>query len=154
MIFKENHHFLLRRFGFINLNNYKKQDKIKNGAVSSICKVKDRMSGKIYSAKIANVIQNYSEEEMKNISKEVEKLKEMKHPSIQQIVGFSIVDFKNQLKSVVIGEYSTDITLNDIIQAERKGIIYPGWNDTKKIDQHLWNCISNAVSSFTRHFSS
>ena len=63
---------------------------------------------------------------MKNISKEVEKLKEIKYPSIQQIVGFSIVDIKNQLKSVVIGEYSTDRTLNDIIQAERKGKIYPG----------------------------
>ncbi|KAK8840219.1 hypothetical protein M9Y10_031164 [Tritrichomonas musculus] len=131
--FKESQHFLLGKVGFLNLKKYEKQDKIKNYAVSSVYKVKDRMSGKIYSAKIANVIQNYSEEEMKDISKEVEQLKEMKHPSIQRIVGFSIFDFNDQLKPVVIGEYSTDRTLRDIIQTERKGQIYPGWNDTKRL---------------------
>ena len=131
--FKENQLFLLGRVGFHNLNKYEKQDKIRNCAVSSVYKVKDRMSGKFYSAKIANVIQNYSEEEMKDISREVEQLKEMKHPSIQRIVGFSIFDFDGQLKPVVIGEYSTDRTLSDIIQTERKGQIYPGWNDTKRL---------------------
>lgn len=91
--------------GFVDLEKYEKEDKIRAGTVTSIFRVRDRMTGMIYSAKVANVRVDFSKEEVSNLSKEVGELTELKHPSIQQFHGYSFYNFNGQQQPVVIGEY-------------------------------------------------
>ncbi|KAK8843535.1 hypothetical protein M9Y10_024590 [Tritrichomonas musculus] len=119
--------------GFVDLEKYEKEDKIRAGTVTSIFRVRDRMTGMIYSAKVANVRVDFSKEEVSNLSKEVGELTELKHPSIQQFHGYSFFNFNGQQQPVVIGEYSDNRTLFDIIQKQRKGKIDPNWDNTKKL---------------------
>ena len=78
-------------------------------------------------------INKLSEIDMQNISDELKILHQMKHPSLLKFIGFSIVDFKNQRKPVIVTEYATKGSLDNILQIERMNKKIPGWTDTKKL---------------------
>ena len=67
------------------------------------------------------------------LSNEVDVLTHLQHPSIQQVIGYSLINFNHHPKPVIIREYSANQTLFDIIDNERKGIKKLNWNDTQKL---------------------
>ena len=70
--------------------------------LSSIYKIKEKLTYKSFTVKIANFkIEHYTNEEKMNINAEIEKLKTLNHPSIQRFIDYSFVGFENQLRPVV-----------------------------------------------------
>ena len=47
-------------------------------------------------------------------------ISQLNHPSIQRVIGFSMVNFKHHHKSVIIREFSKNQTLFDILKKERE----------------------------------
>ena len=129
--FGRNFLILLDGKGFIDVHKYEKAEEMQRGILSSVFKIREKKSGIFYTAKVR--IDNYSKEEISELSKEVEVLKGLKHPSIQKFLGYSFCDFKEEMKPVVISEFYTSKTLHDIIKVERKGQTYSGWSFTKKL---------------------
>ncbi|KAK8895369.1 hypothetical protein M9Y10_023832 [Tritrichomonas musculus] len=52
---------------------------------------------------------------------EVDRLSQITHPSILKFIGYSPVDFVNQPKPLIITEYASNKSLEDVLQLERKG---------------------------------
>ena len=57
----------------------------------------------------------------------------MSHPSLLKFIGFSLFDFKKNLKPVILTEYSSDISLENIIEIKRMNKKILEWTDTKKL---------------------
>lgn len=111
----------------------RKKEKIGVGEFSKVFKIKMKGSNKEYAAKISKIgMDLVSKDNTDNISKEVSMLSKLQHPSIQKTYGYSILDFKNDQKPVIITELSSSgETLEDILNLERNGEIINGWNNTK-----------------------
>ena len=67
-----------------------------------------------------------------NLSCEVNINSHLKHPSILEFVGFSPINFKNKPKPVIITEFASNGSLDDVIKSERIGNGNNEWDDTKK----------------------
>lgn len=79
---------------------------------------------------------------MTNLRREVNIIS-INHPSILKFIGYSPVD-----------EYSSNRSLGSIIQLERKSLSPESWNDTKKANRYLWNCVSDVILTLAQYNSS
>ena len=120
--------------GVLNLNNFKKKERISKDSYSVKYRVIEKGRNIVYSAKESNIeISNLCKEEIENLKKDVNILSSMNHPYILKFIGYSSVNFDNIHKPVIITEYVSNKTLGDFIEMERDGIKIDGWNDTKKL---------------------
>ena len=118
-----------------DLKKFKLLDKIGKGQFGKVFKVKEIQTGLIYAAKISIQLiddEDESKSLIRNMTRELNIISRLNHPAIVKFIGFSPVDFNNDLKPTIITEYIGD-SLNDIIKKEKRGISDPNWNDTKKI---------------------
>ncbi|KAK8876526.1 hypothetical protein M9Y10_006742 [Tritrichomonas musculus] len=118
----------------IDLSSYIKQNCIGSGSFGKVYKVKDKRTGRIYAAKISKKEINDDSSDLKtNISREVNIMSKIDHPSILKFIGYSPVNFKRQPKPVIVTEYSPNGTLKDLINSSRDSDDLNYFNPTYKI---------------------
>ena len=117
-----------------NIDSYKKVENISKEGLCKVIKIADKKSKIIYSAKTLTCKVTFTKNEIENISKESRILSQLNHPAIQKFIGYSFVNFKHHSKPMIINEYlSNNLTLEDVLSDERKGIRNDNWNPTKKL---------------------
>ena len=119
---------------FLDLMRFKKMNKIGSGGFSEVFQIMERGSGKKYAAKISlKEVDLNSHAEMLYISREVNILSKLVHPSILRFIGFCPHNFKKEPKPVLVTEYLTNGSLGQILELERAGRSPAGWDQTKKL---------------------
>ena len=120
--------------GSIDLNKYEKLKKIGSGGFGSVYEIKEKETQVIYAAKISIYeVDQCSNDVIINLSREIDIISKLNHPSILKFIGFSSRNFKNKQKPTIISEYAPNFSLDKIIENERLGIGNHEWNDTKKL---------------------
>lgn len=118
---------------FIDLSKFEKKERIGKGGFGKVYIIQKKSSKKFYAAKISiQKLENPSAKEMRDISREVNIMSKLQHPSILKFIGYSPIDFKNNSKPVIITEFSQNGSLEDVLELERGTKTVPGWDNTKK----------------------
>ena len=104
----------------LNLNDFILQGLVGEGSFGKVFKVKEKTTDKIYAAKISiEKITNEHREILTNLLREINILAKLNHPCILNFKGYSPMNFKKKPKPVIITEYASNGTLDDLIQLER-----------------------------------
>lgn len=127
---------MLKDFKFINLNDYRKLKLIGKGSFASVFRVQEKLTGKIYAAKILREFygDEKEKEEMLTTRMQFESsiYSYLNFPSITKFYGVCSHDFDNEPFPTLILEYAPKGNLYSIISAARKGDpLPPKWNNTK-----------------------
>ena len=118
----------------IKLSNFIKQNCIGQGSYGKVYKVKELKSQEIYAAKVLIDTLNFtSNDQIIDISRELNIMSQLNHPSVLKLVGFSPFDFKKKLRPVIITEYASNCTLEDLISKQRNIISGSIFDDTHKL---------------------
>ena len=118
----------------INLADFILQNLIGQGAFGKVFKIKEIKSSETYAAKILSTkIENLSEDQLIDISRELNIMSKLNHPSVLKYIGFSPIDFKKKPKPVIITEYAQNGTLEELISIERNSPLRPNLDDTRKL---------------------
>ena len=119
---------------FFDLNKLKKLDEIGNGAFGEVYKVVEKDTTNIFAAKVSfNEINNDDVELITNLKREVGILSQLIHPAVLRFIGYSPLDFDQTPCPVIITEYSSNGSLNDLIKLDRILSAPKAWTDTKKL---------------------
>ena len=103
-----------------DLNYYILQKKIGEGSFGKVYLIKEKSTGNIYAAKISNQrINQNSKETIINLSREVNIIARLNHPNVLQFIGYSSINFKRKPKPVIVTEFASNGSLDDLIQSER-----------------------------------
>lgn len=120
--------------GTCNIKDFLKKSKIGEGSFGATYKVTEKKTNFVYAAKISKNELNFdSKERTINLSREVSIISKLNHPSIIKFIAYSPTNFSNVTKPVIITEFASGGSLDDIIKTERKSITIDGWDDTKKL---------------------
>ena len=104
-------------YHFLNLNDFILQEKVGFGSFGKVFKVKEKKTKKIFAAKISIDELTESSNELKNnISREINIISKLHHPSILEFIGYSPINFKKKMKPVIITEYASNNTLEKLIE--------------------------------------
>ncbi|KAK8843100.1 hypothetical protein M9Y10_025291 [Tritrichomonas musculus] len=117
----------------IDITKYNILEKISIYQVSTVYKIKDKITGKNFAAKIYNESSKKSEKENLSFKNELKIMTMMSHPNIIKFIGYSPIDFKKKKKAVIITEFLPDQTLADTIEKESKGLAPSFWDETYKL---------------------
>lgn len=99
-----------------SLQNYILQEKVGSGAFGNVFKVKDKTTGIIYAAKISKeAIESESTDLLLSLTREVNIISKLNHPTILKFIGFSGYNFKSKPKPVIITEFVSNGSLEDLI---------------------------------------
>lgn len=116
----------------LDLNDFEKIDfPIGTGGFGTVFKVKNKKTGEIFAAKEFKDFRLGDGTE--NISRELNIIAKLSHPSILKFYGYSPNDFDNNPKPVLITEYAENNSLYTVLDLEDRGISPAGWDDTKKL---------------------
>ena len=119
---------------FLDLSKYERQEIISKGDFSKLYKIKEVETGKIYTGQMSMVeTKQMNKEDIQELVIQLNIIKELDHPSLLKFIGYSPIDFKNQRKSIILTEYASNGSLEDILELERMNKSIQGWNDTKKL---------------------
>ena len=111
----------------INLSDFIFQNKIGKGSFGKVYKVKSKKDCNFYAAKVSRKsFENESSQEIMNLSREVDIISKLNHPSVLKFIFYSPFDFKGNPKPVIITELAQNESLDKLIQ--RKIL-----NDTQKL---------------------
>lgn len=99
----------------LDINQYIKWTKIKEGGFSTVYSVEDKNTHNQYAAKIINK-PNY---EM--INQEINILKDICHPSIVKYIGYSMKDSNNENCPIIFTKYAKKDSLLDLFNSMRRG---------------------------------
>lgn len=119
-----------------NIDQFELLEMVGKGQFGEVYKVKEKETDQVFAAKIS--LLNIDEESkqsaiMKDIKREIDISSKVNHPAIVRFVGFSPYDFDGCFNAVLITEFLSKGSLNQLIEAERKGCSHPKWNDTRKL---------------------
>ena len=120
--------------GFLNLKNFEKVSIISKSDLFKVYKIREKKTNEIYSAQISLIqLDKLARDDAIQLSKEVNIISQINHPSFLKFIGYSPVNFKNQRYPVIATEFASNRSLKDILEMERKGITITGWDETKKL---------------------
>ena len=107
---------------------------IGNGSFGEVFKVKNKHNGEVYAAKVSlRFMVESSDPAYRDLSREINILSRINHPSILKFIGFSPYNFHDEQKPVIVTEFLSNGSLYDIIELEKKGLCKDEWNDTRKL---------------------
>ncbi|KAK8871844.1 hypothetical protein M9Y10_007587 [Tritrichomonas musculus] len=119
---------------FLDLSKFKLEEIISKQDYSKTYKIISKETGEVYSAKISTVrINDFSRDELISLSREVNIISQLGHPSFLKFIGYSPVDFKNKKHPVIVTELSSNGTLRHILDCEREHVHISQWNETTKL---------------------
>ncbi|KAK8898172.1 hypothetical protein M9Y10_000444 [Tritrichomonas musculus] len=118
----------------LNINDFILQKQIGNGSFAKVYKIKEKITGIIFAAKIINQkLENDDDPFFINIRREVNIISKLSHPAILKFYGYSPINFKNKPKPVIITDFATNDSLKNLIQLERNNPINQKLNPTRKL---------------------
>ena len=120
----------------LNLKNFEKENKIGYGFEGDVYKIIGKSTNIVYAAKIFRneIYQEKSDTKIaQNLFREVKILSELSHPSIMKFYGYSGIDFIDVCRPVIVTEYLSNGSLEDLIEMERSGFKSTFWNETTKL---------------------
>ena len=118
----------------LSLNDYNLQDLIGSGSFSKVYRVKKKQNNQIYAAKISiEKLEEESENSYIYISREVNIISKLNHPSILKFILYSPYNFKNKPKPVIITEYAANSSLSQLIEHDRNNPKNRILDDTRKL---------------------
>lgn len=118
----------------LDIDDYIVQKQIGEGSFGKVFIVKEKKTGKLYAAKISfEKINESSEDTILNLSREVNIIAKLNHPSIIKFIGFSPINFRKKPKPVILTEFASNGSLNDLIKAERHSNSGTIFNSTLKL---------------------
>ena len=107
----------------LDLTQFSQVSFIGNGGFGEVYKVQDKKSGDIFAAKISlTFIDESSEQSYRDLRREINILSRINHPSTVRFIGFSPTNFHGEKKPVIITEYLSNGSLDDILELERRGL--------------------------------
>ena len=115
----------------IDLDKFKKINKIGEGSFAKIYTVKEKETNKIYVAKVLNHMGNDELSLMKSFYSEVEIMSKFNSPFIVKFVGYSLKDFKGRQSPTIITEFVPNGSLFDLLEQVRNGFAPKEWNATR-----------------------
>ena len=119
---------------FLDLNNFEKLSIIGQGSFGKVFKVIKKDSKEIYAAKISLQQLNVDQQALiTNLKREVNIISQLDHPSILKFIGYSPIDFSQEPYPTIVTEYSSNGSLDRIINQERQSLSLPQWDDTQKL---------------------
>ena len=113
----------------IDLESYEIVQKLYRSKTYRYYQIRDIDTGKDYLAKIRKTcFENLSKEGLLNLSREINIISKIMHPSILNFIGFSPSNFKNKPKTVLIMDYpkncGLDCLINNLTNTQKVIIIY------------------------------
>lgn len=78
-------------------------------------------------------ISEIDEKKQINLRRELEILSQIEHVSIIKFIGYSLSNFKQKERPVLISEILPNGSLADVIELESHKCRIDGWNNTKKL---------------------
>mgnify|MGYP002475468178 CR=1 FL=1 len=131
---------------FLDLKKFKLDEIIGKQDHFKIYKVVSKETDEIFSAKISTVRMNaLTRDELISLSREVNIISQLHHPSFLKFIGYSPFDFKNKHHPVIITERAMNGTLRHILDCERESIHISQWNETTKLITHMELCIEISI---------
>lgn len=119
---------------FLDLDKFKLGNLIKKHDYSKIYQVISKETNEIYSGKISTMrIDQFSRDELISLSREVNIISQLHHPSFLKFIGYSPVDFKKKHHPIIVTELAANGSLKYILDKIREKVIIPKWNDTIKL---------------------
>ena len=116
----------------IDLNKFTLKGFLGKGSFGEVRKVEEKETGNIFAAKISfSFLDEESKEDILELTREVNIMSMVHHPSVVMFIGFNLHDFYNDPKPVIITEYMKNGTLEEVINLER--LSRSIWDDTKKL---------------------
>ena len=64
-------------------------------------------------------ISKLSKSEVDKLKNELEYIAKLNHPCLLKFVGYSPIDFKKQLKPVIVTDYFTNSSLSNLLELDR-----------------------------------
>ena len=116
------------------VDNFILMNKIGIGSFGKVFKVQRKSTNEILAAKISiNKLDDVSDNDLLNITREVNIMVKLNFPSILRFEFFSPVDFKGKRKAVIITEYAVNESLGKVIELERSDPTKTILNSTNKL---------------------
>ena len=105
---------------FLDLKNYEKNKLISKGNSSKVYEVRNKITNAVFSAKISMItVNDLSRDEMIHLSREVNIISRINHPSFLKFIGYSPINFNKQYKPVIVTELCRE-SLFHVLNSERK----------------------------------
>ncbi|KAK8847128.1 hypothetical protein M9Y10_019709 [Tritrichomonas musculus] len=119
---------------FYTLEDFIMQNKIGEGSFAKVYLVREKKTGTIFAAKILKQIFDENDTvQITNLSREVNIISRINHPSVLKFILFSPINFKHKQKPVIITEFARNGTLKHIIDRDHEHKMNPILNDTYKL---------------------
>ena len=116
------------------LKHYQLANKIGTGSLGDVYRLKINNSKDFASAKVITKAKDTnSKADITNFQREISNISKISHGSINKIIGFSPTDFKNENNPVLVSEFVSNGSLNEIIELDRKSKSTIYLNDTRKL---------------------
>ncbi|KAK8881293.1 hypothetical protein M9Y10_004028 [Tritrichomonas musculus] len=120
----------IKQFG---LQKYMKDEKLGEGQFGKVYKIVKEGTGESYAAKILKIELDFiTEEEVIDISREINIMPNLNYPSIVRFIGYSQFNFKKKEKPVIVTDIHENGSLKTILELKRRGCKICEWDDTKK----------------------
>ena len=121
LIIKETPTYKKNDYKSYALEDFILQNQIGLGSFGKIYKVKDKKTGEILVAKISiNKIEEDSVNQLLDISREVNILSKINHPSVLKFIFYSPLNFKGKPKPVIITEFAINGSLEELFKKREK----------------------------------
>ena len=139
---------------YFSLDNLILQKEVGSGSFGKVYQVKDKITGKIYAAKISRQsITEISHDSIINLFREVNIISKLNHPSVLKFIGYSPTNFKGKPKPVIITEYASNGSLDSLIHLQRNSPSQFTISPTRKLIIIYGIASSMLLSSFTQYHS-
>ncbi|KAK8891437.1 hypothetical protein M9Y10_028646 [Tritrichomonas musculus] len=114
----------------LSLDDFVVQGLIGSGSFGKVYKVIQKQTNETFAAKISKEkIKDQKSQSFLDISREVDILSKINHPSVLKFIYFNSTNFKKKPKPVIITELASNGTLEDFINLEPN----INWTDTRKL---------------------